>query len=239
MKLFTAVSLAVLTAATGSAVMAQPQTQTDPAYQSQVDQYQSQQNTYQNQRDAYEGQRQDYAARRRAYERQLHAYEEARRDYDARYGVGAYERIYPAPVYQEEAYAPGPDRCDSRRAGGAVAGGLLGALAGSVIGSNVAGRGDRAGGAILGGVVGGAAGVAVGASAARCDDRGYYYAYDQTFPYREGPWEEGRPSGRYDYGWYQAHHCRLAVASGYWRDQDEDRYVRVCPDADGHYRFAE
>ncbi|MHB8530861.1 MAG: hypothetical protein ACYC8V_15285, partial [Caulobacteraceae bacterium] len=182
----------------------------------------------------------DYEARRRAYQFQLRAYEQARRDYDAQYGVGAYERFYAAPVYEEAAPVYGDrDACADRRTGGAVAGGLIGALAGSVIGSNVAEHGERAGGAVLGGVVGGVAGAAIGASAARCDERGYYYAYDQTYPYREGGWEEGRRSGRYDYAWYRDHNCRLAVARGRWEDRDEERYVRVCPDADGRYRLTE
>ncbi len=237
MKLLAAVSLAVITSV-GPGGFARAQEQSGPDYQSQVDQYQSQRDVYDSQRQNYDDQRQDYAARRRAYERQLRDYEAARRDYDARYGNGAYERVYPAPVY-EEAYAGPSYRCRDQRAGGAVAGGLLGALAGSVIGSNIAGRGERAGGAVLGGVVGGAAGVAIGANAARCDDRGYYYAFNDTYPYREGEWEYGHPSGRYDSDWYQEHHCRLAVASGSWGDRDEQRYVRVCPDAEGRYRFTE
>jgi hypothetical protein len=238
MKLLAAVSLAVIAAAAPGA-LACAQDAAGPDYQSQVDQYQSQRDVYEGQRQAYDNQQRDYAARRQVYERQLRDYEVARRDYDARYGYGAYERLYPAPVF-EEADAGPAYACRDRRAGGAVAGGLLGGLAGSVIGSNIAGRGDRAGGAVLGGLVGGAAGVAIGADAsARCDERGYYFAFSDTYPYREGQWEYGHPSGRYDYGWYAAHNCRLAVASGDWEDRGEERYVRVCPDPEGRYRFTE
>ncbi len=55
---------------------------------------------------------------------------------------------------------------------GTVAGGLFGAL----VGSQVAGRGNRAGGAIVGGTIGAVAGHNIGASSVRCDayPRGYH-----------------------------------------------------------------
>ncbi len=242
MKTHQAIGLSlVLVASMGTSALAQPAMDPNDAqraqdYQAQRDTYDAQRQTYDAQRNNYEDQRSTYDAQRRAYERRRAEYERRRADYDAQYGPGAYARYYgPEPVYE---VAPGPD-CRDREAGGAVVGGVLGALAGAVIGSNIGDRDDRGGGVVLGGLAGGAIGASVGAGSARCDDRGYYYAYDQTFPYREGPWEEGRASGRYDYGYYSAHHCRLAIARGHWRDRDEDRYVRVCPDGEGRYRLAD
>ena len=96
----------------------------------------------------------------------------------------------------------------------------------------------RAGETVVVSGASGAVGATVGRSTARCDEGGYYFSYDQTYPYREGEWEHGR-SGRYDYDHYSRRGCRLAVAPAHWGDGDEYRYVRVCPDERGHYRITD
>ncbi len=122
---------------------------------------------------------------------------------------------------------------------GSVAGGLIGALAGAAIGSNVASRNSRTEGAVLGAVAGGVIGASIGRNSAQCDGGGYYYSYNQTVRYQEPRDYRGRSSGRYAYAHYQSQGCRLAVAPASWGGNDQERYVRVCPDTSGRYRFTD
>ena len=87
---------------------------------------------------------------------------------------------------------------------------------------------------MLGALVGGGIGLGVGRASAKCDERGYYYSYDQTIPYRESDYDRARRSGRYDYAYYDPAGCRLATAPVNGSDY---RYVRVCPDGTGRYRI--
>lgn len=235
-----------------------------PSYGSQYQptpEYQQEQRRYEQERRSYENRRDDYARARSEYDRRLADYNRARADYDARYGYGAYARIYgPAPSWDEThwayyltpapapapgyyaytpaapyygantAYGSPPVHCDNSTTVGA---GVIGAIAGAVLGSNIAARNARTEGAVLGGVVGAGIGAAVGHAhdQYKCDQRGPYFSYDETIPYREG---RAYRSSRYSY--YQRMGCRLAPApiDSYGRDY---RYVRVCPDPDGRYRI--
>jgi len=221
----------------------------DAQYQRDMDAYNRQLNAYQNQRGAYNDRVDAYANDRVAYENRRAQYLRDRAAYDRRYGTGAYDRRY--PDYYRDYYRPygeryGADRygvdssarvntCDSRN--NTVAGGLLGALAGAALGSNVAARNARTEGAVLGAVVGGAIGAKVGQSTARCDQSGYYYTYDQTRAYREAMDDRRGLSGRYNYNYYTQQRCRLAPAPAEYGGRTETRYVRVCPDAQGRYRI--
>jgi hypothetical protein len=213
-------------------------------YESQRYQYEDSREAYREARRDYNRSRGDYADARRQYERRLADWERERARYDARYGYGAYARRYARPVWDNDYYASAPSagyygsnasyasgvRCNNNST---VAAGVIGALAGAVLGSNVAARNARTEGAVLGGVVGGAIGAGVGRANDRykCDSRGPYVAYSETIPYREA---SGFGTGRYDY--YNRQRCRLAPAP--IDDAGRDyRYVRVCPDADGRYRF--
>jgi hypothetical protein len=208
---------------------------------------------YQNDRSSYDAQMSDYNAAKAQYERDRAAY-------DRRYGRGAYERYNgrfdrPVPAYDDR-YAGGPNggpgyggpgygpssscaQAKSDAKGGRAAGTILGALIGGAIGSNVAAGGHRGDGTALGAVVGGVIGNKVGgdtkagAYSAACDANGYYYSYDQTYPYREG--RDGVPRGQYNSRYYSDRNCRLAPAQG---DNGEYRYMRVCPDSSGRYRTA-
>ena len=226
-----------------------PQYQPTEQYQRDMDRYQSDRAAYDANRAAYDVNRSDYRAARADYERRRANWEAARADYDARYGYGAYIRVYgPEPVWddahwrdaraadyygRDTAYTTTTVTCRSNNS--AVTAGVIGALAGAALGSNVAGRGVRTEGAVLGAVVGGGIGAAVGNAHDRykCDTRGPYYSYSETIPYRESA--EFR-SGRYQYGRYAAMRCRLAVAP-VDRYGDDMRYVRVCPDDRGRYRI--
>jgi hypothetical protein len=221
----------------------------DPAGQ----RYQDQQAQYQEAQSDYEARQRDYQRQQEAYRQRREDYERARADYDDRYGSGAYarrygsfENRYPAEsadaygrdVVYRDVYAPYRDNpCEQRRSDRKIAGGLIGALAGAAIGSNIGGHGARTEGAVLGAVAGGLVGANIGKNSARCDTVGYYYRYDQTYPYREAEWDRRTRSGRYDYSWYSAHRCRLAVAPVEYGDDSHYRYVRVCPDGSGRYRI--
>jgi len=219
-------------------------------YEARKDAYDARRETYDARRDRYEVSRADYEAARIDYERRRADWERARARYEARHGYGTYVRYYgPAPVWDEARYGPyapaagyygrpttyvGPVTCRNDHSA-ATAGGILGALAGAALGSNIAASGHRTDGAVLGGVVGAGIGASVGNAhdRYRCDNRGPYFSYNDTIAYREAP---DFRSGRYDYAYYSRMRCRLAPApvDTYGRDY---RYVRVCPDADGRYRI--
>ena len=246
--------------------------QTAPSWQDQQ-RYEQDRQDYQARKDAYDARRDQYDARRQNYEVDRAGYEDARRayeirradweraraSYDARYGYGAYVRIYgPAPVWDTGRWGPyyasptyyqaAPSATYYGRNSAYVAttcrndhsaqtaGTVIGAIAGAVLGANMNSAPGRHGeNAAIGGVLGGVVGNAVGHAHDRykCDNRGPYYAYGDTIAYREDPnWR----SGRYDYGYYNRMRCRLAPAAvdAYG---DDVRYVRVCPDASGRYRI--
>ncbi len=248
LKLSLAAILALGTSATAFA-----QTYTDPAaqaaydqslktYQDQQDNYQAQQQSYENAKAAADARRDAYLDRSAAYSVDRYAYQRERDDYDAKYGPGAWETRYGYSYHRHDdqsdyyrVYRDSP--CERRAGGDAVAGGVIGALAGAAIGSSVAGHGERGTGAVLGAFAGGAVGASVAASAAHCDARGYYFETDQTYPYREPDIYADASSGRYDYRAYRRMGCRLATAPAYDQGVTDYRYVRVCPDPDGRYRI--
>ena len=205
-------------------------------YQDRTDNYRDRVDDYRNRRDAYDRQQSDYQQQRAEYER-------ARAAYDARYGVGAYDRSRgdrgdyrgppPNAAVNDFAYR---DACRARSNNRAVAGGLIGALAGAAVGSGVS---SGAGGTVLGAVVGGAVGASIGKNTANCDDTGYFFSYEQTYPYREASFDQGRRSGRYDYAYYSGRGCRLAIAPAEWGGRTDYRYIRVCPDRRGRYRITD
>jgi hypothetical protein len=227
MKTPLTLTLAAILAVSGTApVMAQP-VYSDSEYQARLRDWQAE-------RDRYEAQRQAYEADRQAYENR-YAYPRPR-DYDGR----TYQRVPTNDPYGYYRDSP----CE-RRAGAdnrQVAGTLIGALAGAALGANIAADKLRGEGIVLGAVVGGALGAGVTAGGndrrygALCDTTGYYYSYDQTFPYREDASYRGR-SGRYDYNYYSRQRCRLAMAPLDWDGRTDYRYVRVCPDRQGRYRL--
>jgi hypothetical protein len=116
-------------------------------------------------RDAqYEAQQRDYQARQAQWERD-------RRDYDRRYGRGSYDRYYAA--HSGEYQRTDREACHDEKKGNAVGGAILGGIAGAVIGSNVARGGGREGGAIIGGVGGAALGSSIAKNSTHCDDGRY------------------------------------------------------------------
>lgn len=203
---------------------------------------------------AYYGGAYDVTARR-DFDRRAANYERARARYDARWGYGAYARRYgEAPRWDGSSYdvnAYGRDTaytapvmsnpCYQSTRTDTVAGAGIGALVGAALGSNVAAHGRKTEGTVLGALVGAGLGGAVGnahakAANAKCDQAGLYFNYADTYPYRETDYDRQARSGDYDYRYYARRGCRLAAAPVNDRG-DELRYVRVCPDSEGHYRF--
>jgi len=240
----------VATAALTIAAPAFAQYQPTEQYQRDMNNYQNAQDNYRNDREDYDARRADYEQARADYQARRDRYEAERARYDARYGYGAYARIYgPAPAWdarrwEARGYGPAPnagyygrdtayvDPCARTKNNDKVAGGLIGALAGAALGSNIAANGRATEGTVLGAVVGGVVGANIGKAAAkaRCDEAGYYYSYADTVPYRESRWARSA-----DYDNYYRRGCRLAPAPV---DRTGDvRYVRVCPDGDGRYRI--
>jgi hypothetical protein len=251
--------VSVIALATAAPVYAQQYRETPESaaareeYQRQRERYDDQQDQYQRSNDTYGQSRRNYADARADYDRRLAEWQRAQRIYDRRYGYGSYARLYARPVWDQTYWSsnsPPPYAgyygrnssatsvaCTDSSSNNTVAGGVLGALAGAVLGSQVASHGARTEGAVLGGVAGAVIGGSIGNASDhdryKCDSRGPYFSYNDTVAYREG---RNRYSSSYDYGYYTRQRCRLAAApvDAYGRDV---RYIRVCPDADGRYRI--
>jgi hypothetical protein len=153
------------------------------------------------------------------------------------------------------------DPCKRDKTNRATVGGVLGALAGAAIGSNVAARGVRTEGAVLGGAVGAVGGAMVGNRSAACDSG---YAPRSSY-YREAPptyYGERRPDPYYDRSRYYddrdsayeerytvvdrpaggatADDCTLAESPIIMPDgRTQKRFVRVCRDNTGRYQVVE
>jgi len=123
------------------------------------------------------------------------------------------------------------DRCAQQQHDRQVAGTVIGAVAGAVIGNQVAGRNDRTTGTVAGAVVGGVAGNYIARSTADCDraygyyDRnGLWHANDRNVDHasgyfdRDGRFIEGRPNGYYadDGRWYESRDDGYMDRDGRW-----------------------
>jgi Glycine zipper 2TM domain len=133
--------------------------------------------------------------------------------------------------------------CEQRRSNQA-AGTIAGAGIGAILGSMVAGRGDRTAGAVVGGLGGGLVGNQLSKSGADCahaygyyDDSGAWHASNvrrenaRGYFDRQGAWVDGPPAGHYnrDGRWVQL--TEDATAGGYY-----DRSGRWIPaSANGYY----
>jgi len=100
------------------------------------------------------------------------------------------------------------DACRTSKTNKGTAGAVIGGLAGAVLGSNVAGRGDRTEGAVIGGVAGALIGNGVGRSSAEssyaCEVRDYGDArYNPSAPYYGNPYDRGYGYRNYRYGGYR------------------------------------
>ena len=152
------------------------------------------------------------------------------------------------------------DPCQREASNRGVTGGLLGAGAGAVLGSQFAASGHRRDGSLLGGLIGAFAGASIGHSSAACNS-----AAPPPGPQAYNPPPPEAAYGPTDYGpppdyveretWVYGRHgvrfrviedrlepdgCTLAESPVYLPDGRVDRrYVRVCPDGQGRYRVVD
>jgi hypothetical protein len=157
------------------------------------------------------------------------------------------------------------DPCKRESTNRATTGGVLGALAGAAIGSNLAAHhGGRTGGAALGGVVGAVAGANIGKNSAACNSgqqrQGYYNngqtygsnygsGYDDRYQgdgYYDRSRNEGYAEDRYGNSYPVTERradpkgCSLAESPIYLPDgRVQKRFVRVCPDSSGRYQVVD
>ncbi|MGE0739840.1 MAG: glycine zipper 2TM domain-containing protein [Hyphomonadaceae bacterium] len=147
------------------------------------------------------------------------------------------------PTYHDE-HVANQQQCqqsrNNRTAGGAIIGGIVGAL----LGREVADRGVRGEGALLGAVVGATAGGAIGRNSAQCNGvpqgsydpyNGQAYQYNQNDPYAS---DEDLYGGPYrDSGYRDDRDCRMGeivTRDPYGREYREDAWM--CRGADGVWR---
>lgn len=114
--------------------------------------------------------------------------------------------------------------CHRDRDNNRVVGTVVGAGLGALLGSSIAGHGDRTAGAVIGGVGGGLAGNAIAGSSVRCDryDNGYYDRY--------GRWH-------YATGYYDRYNRWVAVTPGRGYFDSYGRWYATAPAAE--YRGAD
>ncbi|MBX3476535.1 MAG: glycine zipper 2TM domain-containing protein [Brevundimonas sp.] len=178
----------------------------------------------------------------------------------AYYG-GGYGQNY-GRSYNNQAYDP------CYRDGRTGAGGVIGATAGAVLGSQIAARGRRTEGSVLGGVLGAVVGSQIGRSSSQAcySQQGYGYQAP-SYNERDGRYDNAYSQGRYDeryeeryedryddrydsryqggysdrgYDYDRGGDCRMAESRIRLPDgRYETRYVRSCRDSSGRYRVVD
>ncbi|WP_304164495.1 glycine zipper 2TM domain-containing protein [Phenylobacterium aquaticum] len=159
------------------------------------------------------------------------------------------------------------DPCRRANTNRGTTGALVGAALGAALGSNVASHhGGRKGGALLGGALGAVVGSQVGRSSAACEPQqrqGYYgnsqygsngygsdaYGYQGSYGGGGGYYggQQGYGSDRYGASYNvdsrqpaDVNGCTLAESPIYLPDgRVQKRFVRVCPDSNGHYQVVD
>lgn len=144
--------------------------------------------------------------------------------------------------------------CEQERNDRTMAGVLLGAVAGGVLGNNVASTGNQGDGTILGAILGGAAGGAIARGRNDCDDyygEGSYDPYDEGYaepphadPYYEGGYDDEGLLGGDDYGYRgdpryaDSGQCRWGTMEYYDRNgrRRGTEQVWMCQGRDGVWR---
>ena len=121
------------------------------------------------------------------------------------------------------ALASAQNACEQRKTNNRVAGTLLGAGVGAVVGSQLAGRGSRTEGSVLGAVGGGIIGNQVSKSNRDCSGYGYYddggtwHANVSGYYDRDGHWIAANGGGYYDRdGVWRTRGRGYMDSDGYW-----------------------
>lgn len=150
---------------------------------------------------------------------------------------GQYQGGYQGSDYQQDCLKKKRDRM--------VAGGALGAIAGAVLGSNVAGRGAKSEGGVLGAVAGAVAGGAIARSTAKCDAySGGYGQYGNGYQGGDPRYDdyglEGGPYAPASYSYDRSYGRQCGWGEEVLRDPN-GRSVRqsvyMCKGRDGGWRI--
>lgn len=112
---------------------------------------------------------------------------------------------------QNYGYAPPTQGCQQSLNNNRLAGGAIGAVAGAVIGKQIAGRNSRTEGQVLGAVVGAVAGSEIGRRRVACDD--YAYRGNQPAPRQSSYQSNGYGYSNYEDRGYNTHQDRAQQAS--------------------------
>jgi hypothetical protein len=156
--------------------------------------------------------------------------------------------VQPASAQQYRSYhdqhVANQQQCQTSRSNRTVGGAVVGGIIGAVLGREVADRGVRGEGALLGAVVGATAGGALGRTTAQCNqvaqgDYDPYYGRSQDSGYRGG--DDDLYGGPRDDGYYAgdryAQDCRMGeiiTRDRYGREYREEAWM--CRGADGVWR---
>ncbi len=116
------------------------------------------------------------------------------------------------------------DQCGQQKHDRNVAGTVIGAVAGGLLGNAVSRGGGKTGGTIIGAAAGAAVGSNIARSSFHCNAGRPYWTSEQTMDYDRYPGY----AGRHDTGWYRSHDCR-------WVHGDRDDYIRVCRGDNDYY----
>lgn len=122
--------------------------------------------------------------------------------------------------------------CQQQRSNDQVAGTVLGAVGGALLGSAIAGRGNHTTGAVIGGVGGAVVGNSIASSGSNCPD-GYYPVSDSAYPAPDGHYDADGHF-HYDSGPYAA----TPVRSLSEQEDALDRRIHAAADANQISRSA-
>jgi len=150
------------------------------------------------------------------------------------------------PTYHDEHVAR-QQQCQQSRQNRMIGGAIIGGIAGALLGREVADRGVRGEGAGLGAVVGAAAGAGIGRSTAQCDTRVPEGSYDPYYGQRQDGYYRGNDDlegGRYSQsGYYGARNdreCRMGeVITQDSRGREQSQQALLCRGDDGRWYPAE
>jgi len=141
------------------------------------------------------------------------------------------------PTYHDEHVAR-QEQCQQSRQNRMIGGAIIGGIAGALLGREVADRGVRGEGAGLGAVVGAAAGAGIGRATAECDTRVPEGSYDPYYGQRQDGYRDGgyRESGYYG----RDQDCRMGeIVTRDRRGRERVEEGLLCRGDDGRWYPAE
>ena len=148
------------------------------------------------------------------------------------------------PTYHDEQVAR-QQQCQQSRQNRMIGGAIIGGIAGALLGREVADRGVRGEGAGLGAVVGAAAGAGIGRSTAQCDTRVPEGSYDPYYGQRQDGYYQGGDEDLYggqyrQSGYGRDQECRMGeIVTRDRRGREQSQQALLCRGDDGRWYPAE